>query len=222
MDDLGTLAGRVRAAVRRRIGAGRRELRRRTQQLRASLADAVGGQRPEILHRYSAAVDGARPAVRADLSLVRADAAMLDGLRAAQPKDLSARKHAIVRDRVETTDERCYLVTDSDDAVVGYCHMAVRDHVNARINHLVRLAPGEVYLFDDQTFKHRRREGVHAFSIAARLDAAAQEGATRAVTIVSKGNDASIASYARFGFRRDRVLVHLPRLRRTLSVPRPK
>ena len=175
--------------------------------------------RPEYLHTYAVALSGVpRTAEERGYRLVEATAENLDETKA-QYMEFSRRKHAILKDRLASGDEKCWLIVDADGEVTGYCHMAFTTQVNDRINHTVEVGPTQVYLYDDHVFKGHRRRGYHSFSIARRLELARDMGRTEALTTISDGNVASIASYTRLGFRPRRRLVAFPGLHRTLSLP---
>lgn len=140
-------------------------------------------------------------------------------MKATHPDEFRDRKYGILRDRVGSGDETCYLVADGAGTWCGYCHMATTDNVNERINHLVPVGPTDVYMFDSHVFTDHRRRGLHTFAIARRLQLAHERGRTRALTTITSTNTASVASFEQFGLRRLRWLVHVPDLNLTLDLP---
>lgn len=163
---------------------------------------------PEELARMR--VDG--PAVE----LTPADDELIDRMKAQHPKLLNDRKERILRSRIGSMAEQCLVLSQGDD-IVGYCHIARGDNLNERINHLVRLGPHEVYLFDTHVFKPFRGGGLHRASILARLERVAGEGMAGVVTVISDGNEPSIRSFRRLGAEPTARLVHIPRLGRTVE-----
>jgi len=183
--------------------------------------------RPEVLHTLAFPVaqppastdapDGAHreaPPLRLELASPEA----LRALRKAHPKDLSKRKLRILLDRLERSDEDCWLLIDEQEAVCGYCCVAWSDHVNERIGHHLPLRADEAYLFDDYVVRRHRGRRLHIAAIRERLPLLAAAGRTRAVTMISAGNARSRASYQRFGPVVEQVVVHLPPLRRTIAL----
>jgi hypothetical protein len=209
-----------------REGAGartpplRRRLRRRLRRARRRFKDLRRRSRPEILYTYSFQVDpskaGASPP---GYRLVEADEARLSELKATYPKELSDRKLGILRARIGSQDERCWLITDADGTLCGYCHLTLASTLNARINHFVEVGASQAYFFDDFVFKRHRGRGLHGFSIARRLEILQGLGRTEVLITIRKDNKASLASFWKFGPRRRHRLVYLPPLRRTIQLP---
>ena len=150
------------------------------------------------------------------VELTPADEELIDRMKAQHPKLLNDRKERILRSRIGSMAEQCLVLTQGDD-IVGYCHIARGDNLNERINHLVRLGPHEVYLFDTHVFKPFRGRGLHRASILARLELVAGEGMAGVVTVISDGNEASIRSFRRLGAEPTARLVHVPRFGRTVE-----
>jgi GNAT superfamily N-acetyltransferase len=150
--------------------------------------------------------------------LVPADARSLDEFRRAEPRALTDRKHGVLRDRLGT-DESGWLVRSAAGDWLGWCHLVLGRGPNTRIGHELRLRPDDAFLYDDATLPRYRRRGVHAFTIARRLELAREAGAVRAITTITNTNAASIASYRTLGFRPRSQLVHVPSLGRTVELP---
>ena len=201
----------------RRVMEPMRAVSKRSRKRLAKLNKTYG---PEVLYTFAmpAAADASSP-LDAHFQVVEADIDKIDHMKALYPALLSDGKYQVLVDRLKQTTERCYVIEDEQGAVYGYAHMALDDHVNTRINHLVRVSESQVYLFDDHIFKPHRRRGLHAFSIASRLRIAASIGKSQAITIISRPNTASIASYQKFGSRPTSTLVYFPLLRRTVALP---
>lgn len=198
----------------------RRRLRHRYPDLAAGYVRLKREHRVETLTTYSldtAAGDGfPNPH---GLSLHEATVDNLAEMKASHPREFTNRKYAILADRVGVTDERCYLIADGDGTWCGYSHMATTDNLNERIGHLVEVGPSDVYLFDSHVFRAHRRMGLHTFSIARRMQLAGADGRSRAWTTITSTNEASIASFAQFGLRPERWLVHLHTTGTTLDLP---
>jgi hypothetical protein len=150
--------------------------------------------------------------------LVELDVDLLDRMRAEYPRELPQRKHAILHERLASTAEKGWAIL-AEDELCGYCHVAIADVRNERINHRVRLRPGQAYFVDDYTVKQHRGRGLHTFTIARRCQLLTAMGFTEGVVTVTRSNRASRASYAKFGARVRALLVHSPVLRRTVEVP---
>lgn len=177
---------------------------------------------PEVLYTYSFSRPAGNPlADRPGYALVPVTAESLAEFRQAYPKEQNERKHRIMSARIDHPVESSWLIQGPDGEWCGYCHVAWTDNLNARIGHLVRVAPHQAYLFDDYVVKKHRGKGLQAFSIAARLDIAAERGVTEGLTTVSKGNDPSVASYAKFDLVRTAVLLAFPGRKRTVTIPLP-
>lgn len=170
-----------------------------------------------MTYRMPAAV-GAPAAARDDVALVEADTDLLAALRERFPREVDERKHGILVDRLVSPAERSWVIVD-DGVPCGHCHAALDSVLNARINAMVRLEPGQAYLFDDFVVRERRGRGLHGFSIARRMELLAAEGVDEFVTIISRGNAPSRASYRRYGPRVVAWLLYLPPLNTTLRLP---
>lgn len=152
-------------------------------------------------------------------ALVDATMDNLAAMHEAQPRQFPERKLKILQGRVGSDVEHCYLIVTGEGDLAGYCHMTTADNVNELIGHRVEVGPADVYLYDARVFQDYRRQGLHAFSIARRLQMAADMGRSRALTVISTVSVASINSYGHFSARLDRRLVYMPRLHRTLDLP---
>lgn len=180
--------------------------------------------RVERLRTYSRDLEDIPPAPRSvGRTLVAADAAAVEDFHAREPRAFSSRKREVLLGRLGTA-EQVWLIKDEDGSWVGWAHTCRGSGPNSRIHHTLRLGADEVYFFDDATIPARRHQGVHAFGIIARLEAAKAAGARRAVTTITDSNQASIASYTKLGFAPRSILLHFPDLGRTveLRVPRPR
>jgi RimJ/RimL family protein N-acetyltransferase len=189
--------------------------RRRLTRLRKKM-------RPEVLYNYSFPVPSEKQWPGSESVLAEADAAGLKQLRSTYPRQLSAEKYQLLVDRLSSPDERCWLILDDTGQPCGYCHMTLESTLNARINYPVRLAPHQLYFFDDYIVRQHRGKGLHTLAIARRMELAAEEGITKGVITISRKNLASISSFTKFGVRREGTLVYLPFLRRTLPLPFPR
>lgn len=177
--------------------------------------------RPEVLYTFSFPTQAEHPRASGDgYRLVEADEEMLGQLRARYPRQLSDHKHRLLVDRLSSPNERCWVIVDDAGELCGYCHVALSDTVNTRINHPVKVGPRQAYFFDDYVFTQHRGRGLHAFSIARRLEIAAGMGITEGLTTITKTNTGSLVSYGKFDLRPGATLVYLPPLRRTLTLPR--
>lgn len=183
------------------------------QQLRAAW------RQREVLDLYAFPVRGAGPEADPLRSLEEATAEVLTQMREDYPKDLNERKYVLLMDRLEDPADRTLIIRDEYGEPCGYCHITAQDTENARISLPIRVRRHQAYLWDDHVFMAHRRRGLHGFSIAARLQLLDRERVTEAVTIISRPNTASRASYGRFGARARRALIYVPRLGRTFSVP---
>jgi GNAT superfamily N-acetyltransferase len=190
------------------------DARRKTVRQRS--AGARKKWRPEVLYSYSFPVASAASAVRRGPSLVEANESNLAELKATYPNEFTQRKYDILSARLQSPHEVCWLIKTAKGRWAGYCHAAFDDTINARINHLVRVGPEQVYFFDDYVFKRRRGRGLHAFSIGARINLLREQGITEVLITISKNNHPSIASFRKFGLRREARLVFIPALKRTL------
>lgn len=174
----------------------------------------------DVLDLYVFPVSGGPgPAADPARSLVDATAEVLRDLRQRYPEELTDRKYGILVDRLGHPVDRSLVIVDEHGEPCGYCHITAQDTVNERIRYAVRVAPHQAYLWDDHVFGAHRRRGLHAYSIARRLELLAQEGRSEALTIISRRNTASRTSYAAFGTTRTRALYYVPGARRTLTVP---
>ncbi len=168
--------------------------------------------RVERLTTFSRDLDPAlaMPRSAGGLLLVPATADALAAFHRDEPKAMTARKLDVLLARLGT-DEQGFLVRDDDGDWMGWCHLVLGRGPNTRIGHDLRLRPDEAFLYDDATVPRHRRRGVHAFTIARRLEVARDAGAVRAVTTITNANTASIASYRALGFRPRSQLVHTSR-----------
>lgn len=173
----------------------------------------------EVLDLYSVPVAGPRPPTDPRRFLEEATADVLTQMGEAHPQELDERKLGMLLERLDHPADRTLVIRDETGQPCGYCHVTVGDTENARIRYAVPVLPQQCYLWDDQVFVAHRRRGLHAFSIARRLELLAEEGRTEALTIISRRNLASRTSYAAFGASRRRVLLHLPLCRRTVALP---
>ena len=217
------LAAGAAARLPRRLSARARPLPGRAaaaaRRLRDRLAETFTVERL-TLYAFTLADTESTPHpgnISSEFRLINADRDGLDRLKKQHPSEFTDRKHGILRDRLSDNGEECYLVEDNDGNLCGYCHVALRDTLNARINYPVKLDPTEIYFYDDHTFRPHRRRGVHTFSIAERARRMHERGSVTGVTIISDSNTASISSYRQFGARPRRFLFHVTRLRRTIS-----
>jgi GNAT superfamily N-acetyltransferase len=191
-------------------------LRRRWKRLRKKHG-------PEVLYTYAFARQGDNPlADRPGYALVPVSEENLADFRQAYPKEQNERKHGIMTARIGHPVESAWLIQGPDGQWCGYCHVAWTDNLNARIGHLVEVGPGQAYFFDDYVVKSHRGKGLQAWSIAARLDLAAQRGVAEGLTTISKGNAPSVASYGKFGLVRTAVLLAFPSRKRTVTIPVPR
>lgn len=152
------------------------------------------------------------------LVLLCADADALAEFHHDEPKALTERKLAVLLARLGT-DEQGFLVRADDGDWVGWCHLVLGRGPNSRIGHELRLGADEAFLYDDATLPRHRRKGIHAFTIARRLELAHEAGAARAITTIANTNGASIASYRALGFVPRSQLVHVPAFGRAVEVP---
>lgn len=173
----------------------------------------------EVLDSYSFPVDGPGPPANPVWSLEDARAEDLRLMRETYPRDLEERKCGILFDRLNQHADRTLVTREENGEPCGYCHLGTGDTENARIRYAVQVLPHQGYLWDDHVFVAHRRRGLHAFSLARRLELLADDGRTEALTIISRPNLASRTSYAAFGAVRQRVLCHLPALHRTVTMP---
>lgn len=156
---------------------------------------------------------------RPDVTVVPADAVLLQRMKEQHPAELTDRKYAILQDRLQTPHETCFVLEGEDAELLGYCHTATATTLNARINYRVRLRGPVIYLYDDHVFGRYRRRGLHQHSIIERRRIAYAEGYRAAVTIISDGNTASICSYRAVDAEPARALIHVRAFHRTLSLP---
>jgi GNAT superfamily N-acetyltransferase len=176
--------------------------------------------RVERLHTYARPTQGVVLHDRTEAyELLEATPQLLDEARAGLPAILTDRKHAILADRLAGGVERVFLARDADGTWLGWSHMVRGSGPNTRIHHTLRLRPDEVYLYDDAVDPRQRRRGVHTFMILRRMELAAQEGCTRAVTTITDRNRPSIRSYKKLGFEGRSSLFHLPALGRSVELP---
>lgn len=176
-------------------------------------------RRWEVLDLYALPVKGPGPPADPARSLEDATTEVLLRMKETYPGDLDERKYRILVDRLDHPADRTLIIRDEHGEPCGYCHITTGDTEEARTRYAVRVYPHQAYLWDDHVFAAQRRRGLHAFAIARRLELIAEEGRTEALTIISRSNRASRASYAAFGAMRKRGLYYLPQCRRTVSVP---
>lgn len=169
------------------------------------------------IYEYTCSLEQELPAA-GENKLIPAESGLLKQMFARHPQEIPERKQHILLERLEKPEETCLLICGAGGEICGYCHTAYSQHLNTWSNYLVVLAPGQVYLFDDYVFTPFRGRGLHQFSIARRMNIAREQGYTNALTIIEKNNAASHAAYTRLGFRRTKLLWHLPLLNKT--VPR--
>ncbi|QDO90120.1 hypothetical protein FNH13_18800 [Ornithinimicrobium ciconiae] len=173
----------------------------------------------QVLDLYTFPVQGAWSPADPARSLEDATAPVLSQMREAYPDDLDARKYDILVDRLADPGDRTLVIRDEDGEPCGYCHITLADTTDERIRYAVRLQLHQAYLWDDRVFAAHRRRGLHAYSIARRLELIAEAGRTEALTIISRSNLGSRTSYAAFGAVRQRALYYLPLCHRTVAVP---
>lgn len=90
---------------------------------------------------------------------------VLKGLRRDQLLEISSRKAMILQQRLEyNSSEEGYLIRDEFQIILGIYHMTSEDGWNSSIRQSVPVPAGYVYLFDDYTFEHARKKGVHTYS----------------------------------------------------------
>ena len=173
----------------------------------------------EVLDSYVFPVQGPGPAADPARQLEDATAEVLTQMRRDYPGGLPQRKYDLLIARLDDPADRTLIIRDERGEPCGYCHLTYGSTENARIHLKVRVRPRQAYFWDDHVFAEHRRRGLHASSIAARLELLAQEGRTEGLTIISRSNTPSRASYAVFGARRTRQHVFLKNLGRTLTFP---
>jgi GNAT superfamily N-acetyltransferase len=177
--------------------------------------------RPEVLYDFAFSTAGQSPVSGTVAGhLVPADRENLRDLRKRYKGELKATKHRILRERLASPTEECWIIVDGDGSPAGYCHLAYASTVNERIHRTVNVERGrQAYFFDDYVFKAHRGKGLHALSLARRCETAAQRGITEGITTITRKNTASLRSYGKLGLRRTAVLVHVPILGRTFRAP---
>ncbi|MFC6422596.1 hypothetical protein [Ornithinimicrobium tianjinense] len=173
----------------------------------------------EVMDTYIFPVDGPGPAADPARSLVDATATLLERMRRDYPEDLTQRKYALLVKRLKHPADRTLVILDEAGEPCGYCHLTYGDTENARIGLRVPVSAQQGYFWDDHVFVTHRRRGLHAYSIARRLELLAADGRTEGLTMISRGNTASRASYAAFGAGRTRQHLVLRKVRRTISLP---
>lgn len=198
--------------------------------LRARLTKLRKRSRPEVLYTYAfpthhpdAAISQPAPdndAPRRDL--VPADKEQLQALGRQYRRELSRHKQGLLVQRLREPGQHCWVILADDGTPAGYCHLATQSTLNARINHMVRVAPHQAYFYDDYVFKKHRGKGLHTFATARRSEIAAAKGITEGLTTITSSNAPSIASYAKFGAVRRQTLVFLPLLGRTIRLPKAR
>jgi len=209
----------IRRAARKMKRTQRKRMRNRVARLRQRFARLKKQVRPETLYSYSFPTSSRDPVpTRSDCTLVHAGEDNLTELKAAYPRELSQRKFQILLERLKVPSEKCWLISDAQGNLCGYCHLAFESTLNARINHLVHVGREQAYFFDDYVFKKHRGKGLHAASVAMRMEIAAGMGITEGLTTISKANYPSIASYGKFGLRSELILVYIPKFKRTFRL----
>jgi len=192
--------------------------------LRARFTRFRKKSRPEVLYTY--AFPTQQPSGEAGSGggrdLVRADKEQLQALGRQYRRELSRHKQRLLVQRLREPGQSCWIILDDDGTPAGYCHLATQSTLNARINHMVTVAPHQAYFYDDFVFKQHRGHGLHTFATARRCEIAAAKGITEGLTTITKSNTPSIASYAKFGAQRRQTLVYLPLLGRTLRLPKAR
>lgn len=173
----------------------------------------------EVLDSYVFPVRGPGPTADPARSLEDATEAVLDQMRRDYPDDLNERKHGLLVERLQHPADRTLVIRDEHGEPCGYCHLTYGDTENARIHLRLRVKPTQAYFWDDHVFIAHRRKGLHTFSIARRLEILAAEGTAEGLTMISRKNTASRASYGAFGARRTRQHVFLKDRQRTLTFP---
>lgn len=172
---------------------------------------------PEVLHRYRfSSTPQVNSADWDDVTLTELTPVLLERMVKRYPRELSARKRAILEARIGNPAETCWAILRAGRPA-GYCNAAWTTTVNERIHHPVRLGRDEVYLFDSYVFKRHRGHRLHRYAIAKRLEIAAACGRSAGVTIISAKNAPSQASFVPFGASRTHTLLYLPPIRRTLE-----
>ena len=177
--------------------------------------------RPEILYSFTFPTAGQSHVAGSSGSLVPADRPGLRDLRTRYPGELKAAKFKILRARLGSPDEACWIILDGAGTPAGYCHLAYASTVNERINHPVVVEAGsEAYFFDDYVFKAHRGKGLHTLSLARRCEIASERGIDTGLTTITRKNTASLRSYGKLGLHRAAVLLHVPALKQTVRLRR--
>lgn len=176
-------------------------------------------RRREVLDTFVFPVRGPGPSPDPARRLEDATERVLTQMRRDYPQDLTERKHGLLVARLANPADHTLIIRDEEGEACGYCHLTYGDTVNERINLRLRVRPHQAYFWDDHLFMVHRRRGLHAYSIARRLELIAKDDRTQGLTMISRGNVASRASYAAFGARRTRQHVYLKKLRRTVTLP---
>lgn len=175
---------------------------------------------PEVLYTYSLpGPSTGAPETSTRPVLVEIDQELLDDLQRRYPKEVPDRRYRLLHARIGASDQTCWILLDEEGVPAGWCHSVWQDTVNERINHRVRVAPHQVYLYDAYVVRARRRRGLHLASVRARMHLAAARGRHEGLTTITSTNKASHASYSRMGAVVTSRLVYLPPLRRTLVLP---
>lgn len=171
----------------------------------------------EVMDTYVFPVAGADadPARRLEDATVE----LLDRMRHDYPDDLTRRKHKLLTARLKHPADRTLVIIDEHGEPCGYCHLTESDTENARIRLKVPVPAHQAYFWDDHVFMAHRRRGLHAYSIARRLELIGAEGRTEGMTMISRRNTASRASYAAFGARRTKRHLVLAKVKRSFTVP---
>lgn len=176
--------------------------------------------RPELLYSFTFPTAGQSHVAGSPGSLVPADRPGLRDLRKRYPGELKAAKFKILRARLGSPTEQCWIILDGAGTPAGYCHLAYASTVNERINHPVVVGGSQAYFFDDYVFKDHRGKGLHALSLARRCEIAAERGIDTGLTTITRKNTASLRSYGKLGLNRAAVLLHVPALNRTVRLRR--
>ncbi|MFO7843629.1 MAG: GNAT family N-acetyltransferase [Bacteroidales bacterium] len=151
-------------------------------------------------------------------SIIRADKRSLQQMKLQQPAELTDRKYHILVNRLENTSEICFLILDDQEEICGYSHIAFADHLNTRINYMVKLDQYEAYIFDVYVFRDKRKKGFHAFAVSQRLQMAKEKGYKRVLSIVEIDNIPSHKAVTRFGFSPIKTLWYIPLINRTIAL----
>lgn len=219
---------RVSAGARRVAGG----LGRRQRALRRTARGSIGPRwdqlrkkhEPEVNTVYARHLVATAPpvATKGEFTLVPADEDNLARLKETYPKELSDRKHGILRHRVQDPAEDVWLIVDEDGELCGFACLAWQDHEIKLMRHWVRVRPHQALFMDDYVFRKHRQRGAHTSSVAQRIALAAEHDRTEGLVLVDVKNVGSTTSYRTLGFTPIGMLVHFRGLRRTVEVRRPR